>query len=338
MAKSPEQIDHAAEFWDRHLAQPYIIDEKSLSLLDAAIQPLKAKGTFSLEHIQALVLSVSLSEGQIRDCIRLAIDSSFMEIDPENPVIKDVRLDFRLLNSVRDRRLSLGGFFALNTTISTVSRFWSGAELGFRHDDFPAAYAQWDDAQKGDPAASFDDLKASLAFVFAERNRYVHEFSRLIADTIGEAHDNDRFISALEHVFLLVRFFQHLKTSQYGGLYSEHAPSRGRVGKELNALKRKIASEFEELDALLRSAKPVGRPYRHDPQEVRKSAFALRAAHSEYLSRLASFIYYALGPGTITYDFVYGAHLEELQRLDERLVRALSHQTDLNRAYGEGSK
>jgi hypothetical protein len=113
------------------LAQPYIIDEKSLSLQDAAIQPLKTNGTFSLEHIQAL-LSVSLSERQIRDCIRLAIDSSFMEIDPENPLIKDVRRDFRLLNSVRDQRLSLGGFFALNTSISTVSRFWSGDELGFR--------------------------------------------------------------------------------------------------------------------------------------------------------------------------------------------------------------
>jgi hypothetical protein len=111
MAKSPQQIDHAAEFWDRHLAQPYIIDDKSLSLLDAAIASLKAKSTFSLEHIQALVLSVSLSEGQMRDCIRLAIDSSFMEIDPENPLIKDVKFDFRLLNSMRDRRLTVGGFF-----------------------------------------------------------------------------------------------------------------------------------------------------------------------------------------------------------------------------------
>jgi hypothetical protein len=152
MAKSPQQIDHAAEFWDRHLAQPYINDDKSLSLLGAAIASLKAKSTFSLEHIQALVLSVSLSEGQMRDCIRLAIDSSFMEIDPENPLIKDVKFDFRLLNSVRDRRLTVGGFFALNTSISTVSRFWHGAELAFSRYDFFASYANWDDVRKGDPA------------------------------------------------------------------------------------------------------------------------------------------------------------------------------------------
>jgi hypothetical protein len=163
MAKSPQQIDHAAEFWDRHLAQPYIIDDKSLSLLDAAIASLKAKSTFSLEHIQALVLSVSLSEGQMRDCIRLAIDSSFMQIDPENPLIKDVKFDFRLLNSVRDRRLTVGGFFALNTSISTVSRFWHGAELAFSRYDFFASYANWDDVRKGDPAVAFDDLKSSLA-------------------------------------------------------------------------------------------------------------------------------------------------------------------------------
>ena len=50
-----------------------------------------------------------------------------------------------------------------------------------------------------------------------------------------------------------------------------------------------IASEFEELDAILRKAKPVARPYRHDPQEVRKAAFALRTAHAEYLTQLGSF-------------------------------------------------
>jgi hypothetical protein len=159
VAKSPKQIDHAADFWDRHLARPYIIDDKSLSLLD---------------HMQALVLSVSLSESQIRDCIRLAIDSPFMQIDPENPLIKEIKFDFRLLNSVRDRRLSVGGFFASNTSISTVSRFWHGAELGFSGYDFLASYAQWDDIRKGDPAVAFDDLKSSLAFVFTERNRYVH--------------------------------------------------------------------------------------------------------------------------------------------------------------------
>jgi hypothetical protein len=318
------------------LAQPYIIDDKSLSLLSGTINALEDKGIFSLEHIQALVLAVSLCESQIRDCIRLAIDSSFMEIDPDNPLIKEIKFDFRLFNSVRDRRLSVGGFFAVSTSISTVSRFWHGAELSFRGYDFPASYERWDNSLKGDPAIAFDDLKASLSFVFDERNRYVHEFSRLVADAIGETLEDDRLTQAIERVLLLLRFLQHLKTNQYGGLYSEIVPSRKEVGKKLNDLNRKIASEFEELDAILRKAKPVGRPYRHDPQEVRKAAFALRTAHAEYLTQLGSFIYYALGPGTITYDFIYGAHLTELERLDDRLGSAIEHQQRLNDAYNAG--
>ena len=51
MAKSPEQLDRAAEFWDRHLAQPYIIDDKSLSLLSGTINALEDKDTFSLSAL-----------------------------------------------------------------------------------------------------------------------------------------------------------------------------------------------------------------------------------------------------------------------------------------------
>jgi hypothetical protein len=271
-----DRIDRTIEFWNRHSGQPYLFDEKSLSLLVSAIEPLKAKRTLTLEHVQALVLAVSLSESQIRDCIRLAIDSPFMEIDAENPLIKDVRLDFRLLNSVRDRHLSLGAFFALNTSISTASRFWCGAQLSFKGYDFPTWFSNWDYAQKFYLTVSFDDLKASLAFVFTERNRYVHELSRLVVNTIGERHDNHGFTSALEHVYLLLRLFQELKAGQYEGTYSENAPSRANIGKELNALKRKMAAEFEELDALLRGFERLSRPpqfrfsLRHDPQEIRK--------------------------------------------------------------------
>jgi hypothetical protein len=74
-----------------------------------------------------------------------------------------------------------------------------------------------------DVSVSFSDLKASLAVVFTERNRYVHEFSRLIADSIGETHDNERFTLVLEHVYLLLRLFQNMKMGQYGGLYTLRA-------------------------------------------------------------------------------------------------------------------
>jgi hypothetical protein len=50
-----------------------------------------------------------------------------------------------------------------------------------------------------------------------ERNRYVHEFSRLVADAIGETLEDDCLTQAIERVLLLLRFLQLLKTHQYGG-------------------------------------------------------------------------------------------------------------------------
>ena len=77
----------------------------------------------------------------------------------------------------------------------------------------------------------------------------------------------------------------------------------------------------------------MGRPYRHDPQEVRKAAFALRAAQAEYLRssdrlRIRSRNHHI--------RFIYGAHLTELERLDERLGSAIEHQQRLNDAYNAG--
>jgi hypothetical protein len=332
MARNPQQIDRAADFWDRHTQGTYLVDEKSLAALETAIDALQAKATFSLEHIQAFTLAVSVCEAQIRDCIRLALDAPYMTIDTNNPLIKDVNLDYTLLNSVRDRHFSLGEFFALNISISTISRFLTGAALGFPGYDLPNAFADWDVAKAQNPPVTFDDLKAALAFVFEERNRYVHEFSELIAADIGKPHDNERSLAPLRLVLLLLRFIQHLKTNQYSGAYNEHHPSRGRVGKELNDLSAKIADELDELDAILRNSKPDARL--PEPLEVRKAIAALRSTHSEYLFRLSGFIYYVHGPGTIVHDFIYGSHLEELQRFDERIARALGVQKERRKPVG----
>ena len=332
MARNPQQIDRAADFWDRHAQGAYLVDEKSLTALESAIGALQAKTTFRLEHIQAFTLAVSVCEAQIRDCIRLTFDAPYMTIDTNNPLMKDVNLDYTLLNSVRDRHFSLGEFFALNISISTISRFLSGAALGFPGYDLPNAFADWDVAKAQNPPVTFDDLKAALAFVFEERNRYVHEFSELIAADIGRQHDNERLLAPMRLVFLLLRFIQHLKTNQYSGTYNEHHPSRGRVGKELNELSAKIRNELDELDAILRNSRPD--PHLPEALDVRKAIAALRSAHSEFLFRLSGFIYYVHGPGTIVHDFIYGAHLEELQRFGERITRALGVQRERRKPIG----
>jgi len=332
MARNPQQIDRAAEFWDRHTQGAYLVDDKSMAALESAIDALQAKATFSLEHIQAFTLAVSVCEAQIRDCIRLALDAPYMTIDTDNPLLKDVNLNYTLLNSVRDRHFSLGEFFALNISISTISRFLSGAALGFPGYDLPKAFADWDAAKAQKPLATFDDLKASLAFVFEERNRYVHEFSELIAADIGRPHDNERLLVPLRRVLLLLRFIQHLKTNQYSRSYSEHHPSRGRVGKELNELSAKIGDELDELDTILRNSKPD--PLLPEALDVRKAIAALRSAHSEYLFRLSDFIRHVHGRGTIVQDFIYGAHLEELQRFDQRIAWALEVQRARRKPFG----
>ena len=67
--------------------------------------------------------------------------------------------------------------------------------------------------------------------------------------------------------------------------------------------------------------------------------FAVSSSHSKRVSHSGTPLEKhegALGPGTITYDFIYGAHLTELERLDERLGSAIEHQQRLNDAYNAG--
>jgi hypothetical protein len=75
MAHNPHKINRAGEFWDRHAQGAYLVDQKSIAVLESAIDALQGKATFGLEHIQAFTLAVSVCEAQIRDCIRLAFDA-----------------------------------------------------------------------------------------------------------------------------------------------------------------------------------------------------------------------------------------------------------------------
>src|SRR5665213_2943408 len=130
MARNPNQVSRATEFWDRHTRGAYLVDEKSLAAFELAIEAIDSKATFSLEHIHAFTLAISVCEAQIRDCIRLAFDTPWTPIDTDNALLKDVRPDYTLLNSIRERHVSLGEFFALNVSVSTIERFLSGAALG----------------------------------------------------------------------------------------------------------------------------------------------------------------------------------------------------------------
>ncbi|MGA7074111.1 hypothetical protein [Bradyrhizobium sp.] len=323
MARNPQQIDRATEFWDRHTRGSYLVDEKSLAALESAIEAIEGKPTFSLDHMNAFILAISVCEAQIRDCIRLAFDTPGMPIEADNALFKDLRPDYMLLNSIRERRVSLGEFFAHNISISTIERFFSGAEFGLPYADLAADYTIWEIAKAQAPQVAFSDLKASLAFAFERRNRFVHEFSEMIASEIGKPHENERQTVSLRNVLLLLRFVQYQKTSHYSRAYSELHPVRGEVGKQLNLLSAKIQSEFDGIEALLRIRK--SRPDLHLPEavEVRRAVAAFRNAHNEYLTRLSQFYRAVHGPGTIVGDFVYAAYLENLQQFEKHVDWAL---------------
>jgi hypothetical protein len=130
MARNPQQVDRATEFWNRHARDSYLVDEKSLAALESAIDAIDGKPTFSLDHIIACTLAISVCEAQIRDCIRLALDTLGMPIEIDNALFKDLRPDYMLLNSIQERRVSLGEFLEHHISISTIERFRSGAEFG----------------------------------------------------------------------------------------------------------------------------------------------------------------------------------------------------------------
>lgn len=324
MTKAPDRLDRAMDFWDRHATQPFLIGHKSLSLLSASIAVLRDHETFAIEHIHAVILAITLCEAQIRDCLRLAIDAPFIDFNFNNSLVKDIRLDVSLLLSFREHRFSIGEFFAVNISISTVERFWTGADLSFPGYDLPVCFSGWTQAAGLPSPASFDETKAALALVFAQRNQYVHEFTDVTASYIGTAENVAQTLAALNAVSLLLNFFQHLKEGQYDRAYSETAPSRAKVGKQLNALRGEIRQKLDELDTLLRGAPPT--EYAYEAYEVRRAIFAFQAAHNDYLSSLSRLIAYGMGPGTIVNDFVYGAHLDALQEFDQRLKAILEHQ------------
>jgi hypothetical protein len=186
-----------------------------------------------------------------------------------------------------------------------------------------AQYPAWEVEDAQTTQVAFNDLKASLAFAFEQRNRFVHEFSEMIASEIGKPHDGERLIVSLRHVLLLLRFVQYLKASHYSKEYSETHRVRGEVGKQLNALSGKIQSELDEIDALLRIRKSIPEWRLPEPVEVRRAVAAFRNAHSEYLTRLSQFYHAVYGPGTIVGDFVYAAYLENLQQFETHVDWAL---------------
>ena len=62
MAKQEDRIERVTDFRSRHLPSAFLIADKSIVLLGELIATLEAAPTFSLAHIQAMVLAITLCE------------------------------------------------------------------------------------------------------------------------------------------------------------------------------------------------------------------------------------------------------------------------------------
>src|SRR5262249_55973801 len=139
---------------------------------------------FTLQHVQALNLAVSLCEAQSRDCLRLTIDDRNSELDVKSEFL-DIKIDTGFMNHMRSRRLTLGEFVFINTGISTIERLWAAIAFCFS-DNYAVSFHSWY-VERGRSEDEFGKLKASLAWVYLERNRYVHEFFDETALALGQS-------------------------------------------------------------------------------------------------------------------------------------------------------
>src|SRR5688500_10650607 len=109
MRKSPERIARAVKFWRNNRAKTLLLTESTIDLLKTLNNSLRKRKRFSLAHVQALSLAVSLIEAQLRDCLRLRVDDLRTELDSESAFL-DIKIDPALFDQMRARRLTLGEF------------------------------------------------------------------------------------------------------------------------------------------------------------------------------------------------------------------------------------
>jgi hypothetical protein len=327
MAKR-DKIDHSIEFWGDKRVDRFLLSEPTIELLGRAIRTLKRRKRFGIDHANALTLAVSLIESQMRDCIRRAIDDPTFEFNHESEFLRDIKIDTALLSTMRARRLTLGEFVFLNTGISTVERLFRAVEFCFPYNNIEISFGVWLNKDARRTVCKYSELKSSLAWIYKERNQYVHELLDATAATLGSTTNLGDFFTNMARALDFLLFVQDMKKIDFGRReFSEHHPSRGKVGKQINRTTARIETKIREIDVFLRSLKVPEEASLHTRDHdhikgLKTSFIRLLSVYDEYITTVTWFATYAFWPGTMANDIAYGVRLEELRHFERRLKYA----------------
>jgi len=319
MAKATDRVDRTVEFWRTRRVRKFLLTERTIELLRHSIEALDSR-VFTLQHVQALNLAVSLLEAQMRDCLRLAIDERNSELDAKNEFL-DIKIDVGFITQIRSRRFTLGEFVSINTGISTIERLWAALSFCLPY-DHEARFPTWCE-QNGRSPCDLSKLKGSLAWVYRERNRYVHEFFDDTALEIGESNALDVVAARLRHAYDFLMYVQWLKKDCFSYEdYTEDHPSWGEAGKDINEANKRIEQLIVQITGFLR----------HEAQDdsyiesVWSSLAKLIPASEEYTDARADFAYTTFGPGGVTrQDVAALARLAGLKELESILTLGLEN-------------
>jgi hypothetical protein len=252
------------------------------------------------------------------DCLRLAVDDRHSELDHKSEFL-DIKIDATVFSQVRSRRFTLGEFVFVNTSISTIERLWNALMFCFPY-QMDVAFEHWQ-KERGLVCYPVSELKASLAWVYSERNKYVHELFDDTALRIGSSEALDVFCQHVSRVYEFLCFVQQLKWDRFKYEFNEEHHLRGDVAKAINRttdrIEKLVARSYAFIGTLPAKQEPL---YEIHVAALKSSLDRLVSIYEEYVSAVSEFTYSSYGPvDSIRTDLAMGATLRELKSVEKLL-------------------
>ncbi len=317
-----ERIERAIKFWDDIPPSKFLLSESTIMLLDSAFQELRPE-VLTINHVQAAILSSSLLEAQIRDCIRLRIDDARVLPNFEHEIFRDeLTIDLPLFASLRGHKFSLGEFFVMNSNISTVSQVVNPIDFCFGVGPNEEIFLGSSIEGESNPKLTLKDLYEAIAITLSFSYRFIHELFDFTASDIDSGKRADRITASIRNVYLFLIWTQALKLERFSGEFPELNTPRGETGRAINETSFRIQQKLERISKFL-----DGRS--DDPREqkflssLKQNLKKVQRLHADFSECAYEFIYYAAGPGTLAIDASFGRKLVDLENFERLLDRAI---------------
>jgi hypothetical protein len=175
------------------------------------------------------------------------------------------------------------------------------------------SFKQWLD-RSGLPPIEYDSVKAALVWLYAERNKIVHELSDRTAAAFGSEANVQSFNANAEKITTFMTFIQAMKLDHFSSDNFEDHPSWGGTARKVNQANRRIKKLLATIDEFL---SPLSEEDHH-VEFCKKYFTRVLYSYEEYINSITLFAAYSHGPGTIANDIALGVNLRavrEFQRL-----------------------